>query len=399
MKTLNQTSVLQKCGASDDFVKKLLERGFYVPMEIQRHPKPLHPSHAHPLLYELESQIPRFTEEEKRKYIEEPYNFYLDAVRSAELHAWIIGELLNIVPNVLKLEDPEEKVAASLALIRLFFASYDFNILKYDRDIEYHEFEESVTGYFWQKGVALCDSVFPGEGEKKLIKILAGTPFLYDSMYYYLALKAIQEKLKKRNIDFHSKNEWELLKKISSKEKDIWEEICWVAKRFYKYPKDVIHDLFRQIELSLDTLLGQKLEAQKEFFKVFQALLERDVRLAEDFINTVKAIDIIMRTNERIDFIVFGKTPQGNGYVINDSVIKLFEIVKSSLETHPELIRKEKEQKLTETFRKVEEMKSIGLTPGIKYFLTRFENDLFLSQRIYILYMSELKRWQKIRGD
>jgi hypothetical protein len=349
------------------------------------------------LLYELESQIPRFTEEEKRKYIEEPYEFYLDAVRSAELHAWIIGELLNIVPNISKLEDLEEKVAASLALIRLFFASYDFNVLKYDRDIEYHEFEQSVSGYFWQKGVALCNLIFPEEGEKVLIKIATGTPFLYDTMHYYLTLKAIRDKLEKKSIDFYLKSEQELLEKISSEEKNIWEEICWVAERFYKYPKDVLHDLLRQTELPLNTLVEQKLEAQKEFFKVFRALLERDARLAEDFINAMRAIDIIMRTNERIDFIVFGKTPQGNGYVINDSVIKLFEVIKSSLETHPELIRKGKEEKLSETFRKVEEMKSIGLTPGIKYFLTCFEKDPFLSEKIYNLYKFELERWQKTR--
>jgi hypothetical protein len=349
------------------------------------------------LLYDLESQIPRFTEEEKRKYIEEPYNFYLDAVRSAELHAWIIGELLNIVPNVSKLEDPEEKVAASLALIRLFFASYDFNILKYDRDIEYHEFEESVTGYFWQKGIALCNLIFPEEGEKVLTKISVGTPFFYDTMCYHLALKAIQEKLKKKDIDFQliDENKNKLLERISSKEKDIWEEICWIAERFYKYPKDVVHDLLRETELPLDTLINQRLKAQKEFFKIFQALLEKDVKLADDFLNIMRAIDTIMRTNERIDFIVYGKTPQGNGYVINDSIIKLFEIIKNSLETHPELIKIEKKQKLNKIFEKIENMKNIGLTPGIKFFLTCFEKDPFLSENIYNLYKSELKRWQQ----
>jgi hypothetical protein len=201
--------------------------------------------------------------------------------------------------------------------------------------------------------------------------------------------------------DFHLKSEQELLEKISSEEKNIWEEICWVAERFYKYPKDVLHDLLRQTELPLNTLVEQKLEAQKEFFKVFRALLERDARLAEDFINAMRAIDIIMRTNERIDFIVLEKTPQGNGYVINDSVIKLFEIVKSSLE-NPELIRKGKEKKLSEILKKVEEMKSIGLTPGIKYFLTCFEKDHFY-QKEFMLYINlnlkDGKRFPKNVGN
>lgn len=389
-------TVLYKCGADKEFVQNLLKEGLFVPKQIQEHPKPLHPSHAHPALYNLEKSIPRFTEKEREEYIKEPYKFYLDALKASEFATWVAGELITIVPNVKNISDLEEKVTAALSLIRIFFANYDFNYLKYDRDIEYSEFEESVTGHFWQKALKLSKMAFGKNGEERFLAIIAGMPFVYKSIKYTLAKITAKNKLLKYFdlSDIDDKKASTILSQLTVKDKELYEEVLQIAEHFYKYPKDVIKESSSENgKIDLERLIKLKEKGQKYFLETYKMLVTKNFIWAEELNDSFRAIEVLMRLNEKTGFIVRGKTPQGNGYFYNDSLFVLFEIIKKAIADKPEIIKKNKMNVAQDVFKKAEEMKIIGVTPGIKYFLMEFEKQRFFSDKINNMYDSELKRW------
>lgn len=390
------TTVLEKCGATDQFVKNLLKKGLFVPKKIQKYPKPLHPSHAHKALYELEKTIPRFTKKERKEYIREPYKFYMDALKATEFATLVVGELIKIVPNIKRIDNLEEKIAAALTLIRIFFANYDFNYLKYDRDIEYYEFEESVTGYFWQKVLKLCKLAFGGRGEERFLEIITGTPFIYKTIKYSLAKSEIKRKLtryiKSTSIDDEKANK--ILVRLSTKDKELYNEILWIAEHFYKYPKDIIKEsLSEKGKVNLNRLIKLKKLGHQYFLEAYKIIVSKNFVWAEELNDSYRAIEVFMRLNEKTGFIVRGKTPQGNGYFYNDSLLVLFDIIKRAITNNPQIIKKNKLKNLQKVLNKVEEMKIIGVTPGIKYFLMEFEKHRFFSDKINNLYDLELRRW------
>jgi hypothetical protein len=389
-------TVLEKCGANKEFVQKLLKEGLFVPRRIQEYPKPLHPSHAHPALCDLEKSIPRFTEKEKEMYINEPYKFYLDALKATEFATWVAGELIDIVPDIKTIGVLEERIAASLSLIRIFFANYDFNYLKYDRDIEYSEFEESITGYFWQKASRLCKLAFGENGEERFLVIITGTPFVYKTIKYNLAKVAIKKKLSQHFdlIDIDDEKASSILKRLAVKDNELYSEILWIADHFYKYPKDFIKEsISEKGGVNLDRLIKLKKQGQEYFLEAYNILISKNFVWAEELNDAYRAIEVIMRLNEKTGFIVRGKTPQGNGYFYNDSLFVLFDIIKRAIADNPEFIKKNKLDIVQNILKKVEEMKIIGVTPGIKYFLMEFEKQRFFSDKINSMYDSELRRW------
>jgi hypothetical protein len=391
------TTILEKCGASDSFIQNLIKRGLCVPVKIQKHPNPLHPSHAHELLNELEDQIPRFDEEQKSRYIDDPSRFYLDAVDSVNAAAWIVGELLKIVPDVLGLNDPKERLAGALALIRVFFANYDFNFLKYDRDIEYAEFDESVSGYFWHKCRSLCDIAYPSQGERIVLELASGANFLSQNTEYNLAKTAL-----KRRISEHWNTESlvdrkhleQMLGSVQKVDPQLHEQIQIVARYFRKDPIDLLQGI-AAFDVSAGEWLLSHETSERRFLDVYQRLLDKGFDLASQFNTAYRALGILSRTNEAIGFIVNGKTPQENGYFFNDSLVRLYATAKEILENRSAFVKPGMASFLAEASEKAEYMKIVGVTPGIKYFLTKFEDRRFLTEDINAMYDAELSRWTR----
>jgi len=380
--------VLEEVGLHDKEISKLKAAGLKVPERMQKHPKPLHPGHASKELYKLEEQIPRFTDEEFKRYAEEPARFYADALDAALRCSYIIGELLGSIRRIEGLKKPEERIAAYLMMLKLFFSNYDFNFLKYDRDIEYYEFKESVTGHFWQALRETCKKAYPEKADEYFLKLTSGV-LPYKTIKYSLSRWSIKQLIEKRKINVNDGEK--ALREIKAADKALYDIILKTAEHFNKYPKDLLEDVKTAREIDIDKLTKVKMENQEIFYKVYKKLMAQNPADAEAFNDAYRAADTILRLNEKLNFLTGGKTVQGNGYFYNDSLKLSFAKIAEAAAADPNLVRDK--AAFAKAMKEVDELKPIGPTPAIKWFLTEFENNKFFSEEINKLYEEELKRW------
>jgi len=382
--------VLEGVGLHDKEISKLKADGLRTPEKMQKHPRPLHPEHAPKELHKLEEQIPRFTDEEFKRYVEEPSRFFADALDAALRCSYIIGELLGHIRRVEELKKPEERVAAHLMMLKLFFSNYDFNFLKYDRDIEYYEFKESVTGHFWQTLREMCRKAYPEKVDEYFLKLTSGI-LPYKTIKYSLSRWSIKQMLEKRNINIIDAER--ALREIKGTDKALYDTILRTAENFNKYPKDLLNDVKTAREVDIDRLTKVKMENQEIFFKVYKRLMTQNPADAEDLNDAYRAVDLIMRLNEKLNFLTSGKTVQGNGYFYNDSLKLSFARIAEAAAANPKLIRDK--AAFERAMKEVTDLKPVGDTPAIKWFLTEFENHKFFSEEVNKLYDEELKRWTR----
>jgi len=380
--------ILEELGLHDKDIARLKAAGLVVPDKLQKHPKPLHPEHAPKELHKLEEQIPRFTAAEFKRYTEEPSRFFADSLDAAQRCSYIIGELLDYIRRIDELKKPEERVAAHLMMLKLFFSNYDVNFLKYDRDIEYYEFKESVTGHFWQSLRELCRKAYPEKADEYFLKLTSGI-LPYKTIKYSLSRWSIRQMIEKHKISI--KDAEKALHEIKGTDKTLYDTILRTAEHFNKYPKNLLEDVKTAREVDIDRITKVKMENQDIFFKVYKGLMALNPADAEDFNDAYRAVDLIMRLNEKLNFLTSGKTVQGNGYFYNDSLKLSFAKIAEAAATNPKLIRDK--PAFERAMKEVKELEPIGPTPAIKWFLTEFENHKFFSEEVNMLYDEELKRW------
>jgi hypothetical protein len=275
-------------------------------------------------------------------------------------------------------------------MLKLFFSNYDFNFLKYDRDIEYYEFKESVTGHFWQTLREMCRKAYPEKVDEYFLKLTSGI-LPYKTIKYSLSRWSIKQMLEKRNINIIDAER--ALREIKGTDKALYDTILRTAENFNKYPKDLLNDVKTAREVDIDRLTKVKMENQEIFFKVYKRLMTQNPADAEDLNDAYRAVDLIMRLNEKLNFLTSGKTVQGNGYFYNDSLKLSFAKIAEAAAANPKLIRDK--AAFERAMKEVTDLKPVGDTPAIKWFLTEFENHKFFSEEVNKLYDEELKRWTR----
>lgn len=178
---MRSRTVLEKCGIPNGIIKKLRREGLFVSRRVRPVKNPIK-SPSEEWFYQVADRFtPQFTKQEREYYIKNPDLFCRDLLRGAALLAKTCDLLQNAAASANKMP-PEHAIAALLAIQRVFHAALDYSYLKYDRHLEYHDYEESPVGHHWKRFRAL--SVLASKnarvsnpeefGYKKILEVLSG---------------------------------------------------------------------------------------------------------------------------------------------------------------------------------------------------------------------------------
>jgi hypothetical protein len=148
-------TVLEKCDISDKVIGRLIKKGLFVPKKVKPFKNPIK-SPSEEWFYQVADRFtPPLTKGERNFYIKNPRAFCEQIVNGARFLTKTC-ELLYDTSEKAKKLPPKEAIAALLVIQRIFHAVLDHSHLKYDRHLEYHDYESSPVGYHWQRLKKLC---------------------------------------------------------------------------------------------------------------------------------------------------------------------------------------------------------------------------------------------------
>lgn len=148
-------TVLEKCGITNKVINNLIQKGLFVPKKVKAVKKPIR-SPSEKWFYQVADRFtPPLTKQEREFYIKNPNIFCKHLIRGVKFLAKAC-ELLHDASGKARELSPKEAITALLVIQRIFHAVLDYNHLKYDRHLEYHDYEKSPVGYYWKKLKRLC---------------------------------------------------------------------------------------------------------------------------------------------------------------------------------------------------------------------------------------------------
>ena len=149
-------TILEKCGITKRIINGLIKKGLFVPKKVRPVKKPIRSPSEEQFYRVADRFTPPFTKKEKEFYIKNPNIFCEHLIKNAKFFVKT-GELLYDTSEKAQKSLPVKKAIAALLVIqRISHALLDYNYLKYDRHLEYHDYKESPVGYYWQKLKKLC---------------------------------------------------------------------------------------------------------------------------------------------------------------------------------------------------------------------------------------------------
>lgn len=200
------STVLEKYGITNKTVRYLLARGLFVPKKVRPVKNPIR-SPSEEWFYQAADRFtPPLSVQEKKLYIQHPDKFCKELLKGVKFLIRIC-ELLYVTSDRTQRLSPDEAIASLLVIQRVFHAALDYNYLKYDRHLEYHDYKESPVGYQWQRLRKICVQA------ARNAKIENTEEFAYKKMLELISGKDISRgamKFMKENL--HDK---QLLKKLT----------------------------------------------------------------------------------------------------------------------------------------------------------------------------------------
>ena len=149
-------TVLEKCGITKRIINGLIKKGLFVPQKVRPVKKPMRSPSEEQFYRVADRFTPPLTKKEKEFYIKNPNIFCEHLIKNAKFFVKT-GELLHDTSEKAQKSLPaKEAISALLVIQRIYHAALDYNYLKYDRHLEYHDYKESPVGYYWQKLKKSC---------------------------------------------------------------------------------------------------------------------------------------------------------------------------------------------------------------------------------------------------
>ncbi len=341
MMKMNKKYILEKLGIFDDIIYLFNKRGLVVPESISPVSNPLR-SPSEEWFYSIADRYtPPLDEIEREVFNECPHLLVIKIYDSVNLLYDLSIILHKALDDIEKL-NTEEKIVALLSLMYIFHGCLDNNYLKYDRHLEYLNYDISPVGYWWKKlknilSNALKDKTIANFNEHlnnlmfKIIK--APRRLIITNEYHIICAKLYEEVRKYQNQDFNSDN---VLQNIKEKNNKLYRKILEYSALFYTEPEKFVRDtlLIKGNRSKVDTLYRSKEDTIKAIQELKKLLptemkyeLERAIEVIEDFI-FIQELEGLM---------AYGKKKNCE-YGIFDVLLRCFNMLKTLLNSHPEFI-------------------------------------------------------------
>lgn len=387
-----ESRVLEQCGISESLIRRSRRRGLFVPKTHERIPESFMTSPSDDWVVEWADRFtPPLSTEEIHRYTEAPNRFYEDAVRSAKFMRKMSGVLLHALDKCEKLR-PERALAAYLAVLRIYYAMFDFQIYKYDRHLEFHEYEESPVGYFWKQLKDVCLSAMKKAGasdpeksaEEKRLQILCSSGRSSLSLQYELACAKLSGRFSELRLERLTPDI--LVLKLKRRYPKIYQLAITISREYYKDVEEVVR---KSLELRSEAYKGRILKSRTAGKK---ALVELEKRLSSKEIaklhRCIKALDYFMLTQEKIVFIIDSKVEDGSGYV-RDAEFRTLDLIGRLLKASPWLVRSGFMEEIDGVF----QSKPPLLYVAPRVLLYNSEKKHYFNETVERLYLEELQRW------
>lgn len=357
----NQLYLLEKIGLSDDVLSFLKIKGLIIPDKIEPVKNPIK-SPSEKWYYSIaDCYTPKLDEIEKNIYYENPHLLTLTILDSVNIFYDLSIILNKAIDRILLINDSEDKLVLILIVLWLFHGCLDNNYLKYDRHLEYLDYEISPVGFWWKKfkkliRKALLTKYSKVEVNEKtdfyLSKILKGQRRLIITKEVYYILEKFYKIFKKIGVSNLKPDE--IINKIRDSYPNLYNEILEYSYLIYSDPNKIITDslIAREIHM-VKKLISSKSESIKIIEEIKNLFINKKDR--EEFERTVEVIEDFIFIQEFEGLIAYGKK-RNCKFGIFETLIRDFELLKDILNNNDNYINIRFKNKISNILRESKEV-------------------------------------------
>jgi hypothetical protein len=390
----NVQTVLEKCGITARIIQCLKIKGLVVPEQIKPVEKPLR-SPSEEWFYSIADRFtPPLSQAEKEVYMKSPHLLCLKILDSVNLLFEVSNILYDALEAVKQKLKGEEAVAAILAILKVFHGCLDHNYLKYDRHLEYHEYEESPVGYYWKKLQKLCKKASQKANIKdknrwvneKILQLISGPRRILVTSEYAICCKHVYADLKRKIPNLENLSINSILKKIKTDFPDFFEVIKVYSESFYRSLTEFLRDSIMAKHIDpLKEIVKSKEVSSEAIREVKNNLSEKD---AQEFERTLEIIEDFLAIQEFEGLIAYGIKKNRENRLF-DVLIKAYDVLQAILTLNIEFV-KPKYKEFVRSLLTAEDVPS-------KYVAVRrliSEGEYCFDENVERLYLDELRRWK-----
>lgn len=390
------STILEYCGITDEIIRHIKKKGLIIPDKIKPVKEPLK-SPSEEWFYSIADRFtPPLTEAEVEVYKNSPHLLCLDILKAVSLFIELSNVLYEALEKVKINLKNEEAIAAILSVLRIFHGCLDNNYLKYDRHLEYHEFEKSPVGYYWKKLKNICikaarkaEVMNPDNwAEGKILKLISGPRRMLISSEYAICCELVYRKIKEiiPNVNKYSIKQIE--EKINKDYPDFFEVIKKYSKSFYRLPEEFIKDsIFSKETNPLKDAMKSKKITMKVIEEISSILDDED---AEEFERVVEAIEDFLAIQELEGIIAYGIAPNIKNHLF-DVLDEGYDQLNSILLGNMEFVKPRYREPVRSLLR-AEDVPSKHV--ALRKIMS--EGDDFFVKKVEVLLANELRRWRVI---
>jgi CRISPR/Cas system CSM-associated protein Csm2 small subunit len=389
-------TVLEKCGISRELMKFLKKKGLLIPAEIKPFEKHFR-SRSEEWFYSIADRFtPPLSNAEIEVYKMAPHLLALKIQRSVELLMDISIVLQDAMDKVNLLADEKERLAAVLAILRIFHSCLDYNHLKHDRHLEYHEYEESPVGYYWSEFRKLVEKAAtnyspqkpPEWINQKMLEIISASRRPTIASEYQIVTSEMYKKIKDRIKNVDSLSIEEIIKELKKAAPDLLEVLQTFAEEFYKSLEDFVKDCI--ISRGLDyfsRLVNAKDASNKALEEVCSRLNSIE---AKRLVYIVEILDDFANAQDIEGSVFYGLHPYAKVY-LTDTLIKGYDKLRELLLSNQHLINPQYRSEVFSLLR-AEDVPSKFIAD--REFMVNAEK--FFIDDVIVLYREAIKAWREI---
>jgi hypothetical protein len=383
-------SVLEKIGITKEIIEQLKKEGLIVPKRIKAFKRVFKTPGEEWVYYAADKFTPPLSKEEKEYYLKNPEKFCETLIERLLFFSKVSGLLFESLEKIAEKLKDEEAAVAYFSILYIFHACGDYNYYKYDRQLEYEKYKESIVGNYYQKLKTLCIKSAKNRGfldpEKKgyeeMLELIS-IPLdegIGMNLEYLITCNKIFREISKKIPNFQKIKVEELLEKIKE-DNTLYQEIISKSKYFFKLPLELLQECIKGGEFSIEEIEKRKMKARNVYEAISSGLKEEQ---RKEFDKILKAIQKIVITHQKESFIISGITPNGKSHLLDTFFISYMKF-KEIIEKHPEFLNEVCQTRIKEI---LEEKNPIVAARKLVE-----KGERIFNKALRKLYLEELERW------
>lgn len=340
----NRQYTLEKLGISDEVITFLKIKGLTVPHEIVPVKNPLKSRSEEWFFSIADCYTPPLEDVERNIFYENPHLLVLKIYDVVNL-LYDVSIILNKALDIINITDnDEEKLVATLTILWIFHGCLDNNYLKYDRHLEYLDYEISPVGYWWKKLRKLVRKAlatkYPNNKadsmlELYVIKVIKSSRrSIITTESYYIWEKLFKEF---KNLGIIDLRPDEIIKRLKKDNPNLYNMILEYSYFFYTEPNKIIKD---SLMVGRRPLIPKSMSSKEETITAINEIKELLDKKKDryDFERTIEVIEDFIFIQELEGLIAYGKKHHCE-YGIFDILVRGFELLKDVIITNSKFLK------------------------------------------------------------